>query len=75
MEKEITVGKLRGGEKFLVLPHEGYRFHLYGDFTRGNWQLFVKLGRPFGRQRMNVVRLRDGELFAIENSVPVIRVR
>ncbi len=73
-ENYMTFGKLRGGDRFIVLPHKGYSVRLHGDYMKASY-LFMKLEGRLGRQRANAVRLRNGKTCVISNSAPVIRIR
>lgn len=73
-ETYLTFGKLRGGDKFIVLPYKGFSFRLHGDYARASY-LFMKLEGRLGRQRANAVRLRNGKTCVIPNFAPVIRIK
>ncbi len=69
MKDQLAFSDLRPGQKFVVLPGDGYNRRRDGDYLRKSY-LFLKVAGPSG----NAIRICDDLVCTIPDSVPVIRV-
>jgi len=66
----LTFSDLKRGQKFVVLPGEGWSRKRDGDWRKANY-LFVKSAVPNG----NAIRICDKHPCRIPDFAPVIRVK
>ncbi len=69
MKDQLAFSDLGPGQKFVVLPGDGYNRRRDGDYLQASY-LFLRIANPSG----NAIRICDGQVCTIPDSVPVIRV-